>query len=368
MRVGIDATYVLSSYKSGVETYTLNLIRALLNLPSRPEIFLYAASHEQCVEAQSLFQKAERARVSCNPRLWLRLRMPLLMLLDQVTVAHFPGTLLPRLVHGPVVTTFYDLAALRYPELYDQRDLRHYDRLVPSAAARAAVVIAISESTKRDLVELMSVPEAKIHVTLLGVNAHFRPVANARQILRERYGLAGPYVLACVGSGHPRKNLSAVVYAFGELGLPELRLVIVGCIKRDRRAAEAIEKSPARGRIITLGHVPEDVLPAIYSAAEVFCFPSIYEGFGLPVLEAMACGTAVVCANSSSLPEVGGEAAVYVDPFDPEALTAALRELLCDETWRHELGVKGLERAKEFTWDRTATQTLEAYKAAEGSR
>jgi len=366
-RVGIDGTYLLYRQRSGVETYTLNLVRALLALSDRPEMYLYAAGRERPADAQPLFAAADRARVSPSPRLWLRLRMPLAMWRERVEVAHFPGTLLPAWLPCPAVTTFYDLAALHYPELYDPVELAHYDRLIPSAARRSAAVIAISECTKEDLIERMGVPEGKVHVTPLGVAAQFVPVPGAKETVQERYGLRAPYVLACVGSGHPRKNLKGVVQAFTELRRADLDLAIVGAAERDAGALAAIDGSPMREHIVRLGHVPEEALPAIYTAAEVFCFPSLYEGFGLPVLEAMACGTPVVCSDTSSLPEVGGEAAVYVNPAEPEALTAALSELLGDEARRRDLGARGVARAREFTWERTADLTLNAYRAAEGS-
>jgi glycosyltransferase involved in cell wall biosynthesis len=365
MRIGIDATYLLQPAKSGVETYTLNLIRALLALRDRAEMFLYAAgAGQRPADAEPLFSAADRARVSPTPRLWLRARMPLAMWRDRVQVAHFPGTLLPPWVPCPAVTTFYDLAALHYPQLYDPTELRHYERLIPAAARRSAAVIAISESTKRDLVERMAVPVAKVHVTPLGVDARFAPVRDAAEIVRERHGLRQPYLLACVGSGHPRKNLQGVVEAFSEVSRPDLSLAIVGAAERDRQALAAIEASPARERIVRLGHVPEEALPPIYSAAEVFCFPSLYEGFGLPVLEAMACGTPVVCSNTSSLPEVGGEVAVFIDPREPGALAAAVAELLASDERRTALGARGIEHTRGFRWERTARLTVEAYRSA----
>jgi alpha-1,3-rhamnosyl/mannosyltransferase len=189
-------------------------------------------------------------------------------------------------------------------------------------------------------------------------------VPGAADLVAQRFGLAAPYLLACVGSGHPRKNLRGVVEAFDALSDAGLRLAIVGRADRDREALAAIETSPRRDRIVLLGHVEETDLPAIYAAAAVFCFPSLYEGFGLPALEAMACGTPVVCSNTSSLPEVVGEAAVTVEPTDPRALADAVSGLLTDETRRHALSAAGLARARTFTWQRTARLTLNAYRAA----
>jgi len=363
MRLGIDATYLLEPRKSGVETYTLNLVRALFALPDRPETFLYAAGAAVPPDAAPLFRAADRARVSRVPRLWLRLRMPFAMWRDRVSVAHFPGTLLPAWLPCPAVTTFYDLAAYRYPEMYDPSERPIYERLIPASAARSAALIAISESTKRDLIEFLRVPEAKITVTPLGVDPRFAPVTAAAAIA-ERLGLKQPYLLACVGSGHPRKNLKAVVEAFDHLAQPGLHLAIIGAAQRDPEALAAIEHSPSRDRIVLLGQVPEDSLPAIYSAAAVFCFPSLYEGFGLPVLEAMACGTLVVCSNTSSLPEVAGNAAVLIDPADPGSLAQAVHALLEDDARRRALSAAGLARAREFTWERTARLTLAAYQSA----
>ena len=367
MRVGIDASYLLSPHKSGVETYALNLVRALLSVPVRPETFLYAAGADtNAPDAAPLLESADRARTSSVSRLWLRLRMPALMKWDRVSVAHFPGGLLPRWLPAPAVVTFYDLAALRYPELYDPVELGYYDTLIPSAAQRSAAIIAISQSTKRDVVATFGVPDSKVFVTPLGVDSKFKPVEDAGRLVRERHGLDSGYVLACVGSSHPRKNLKAVIEAFDELGRPDLRLVIVGSVQRDQQAFEAIKSSGSRGRIALPGHVAEADLPAIYSAAGVFCFPSLYEGFGLPVLEAMACGTPVVCSDTSSLPEVVGDAALMVEPSDIDGLGTALRSVLDDDSRRAELSVAGLARAAGFTWARTARLTVEAYEAAAG--
>lgn len=367
MRVGIEASYLLEPHKSGVETYTLNLVRALLALDARPEVFLYAAGQQPWpTEAEELLQKADAARVSRATRLWLRLRLPIAMRRDRLHVAHFPGTLLPTWLPCPAVTTFYDLAAFRYPELYEPRELALYRRIVPAAARRAAAVIAISEHTKRDVAEFLKVEEGKIHVTPLGVSEIFVPVAKAQELVARRHGIDGPYVLASVGSGHPRKNLRAVVEAFSRLKA-DVQLVIVGSVQRDPRALAAIQESPVRHKIKLLGHVPEEDLPAIYSAARVFCFPSLYEGFGLPVLEAMACGTAVVCSDRSSLPEVAGDAAVMVDPTDVAALGCAIDELLSDERRCLELAAKGVQRAKQFSWRKTAELTVEVYRKAAAS-
>lgn len=364
MRVGIDATYLLTVHRSGVETYVLNLLRALLPLPDRPQVFLYAAGKSLPDDAAALLKMADRVRLSRIRRLWLRARMPLWMGWDRVCVAHLPGTILPPWLPCPAVTTFYDLGALHYPHLYEPRELALYEQVIPASAHRSAAIIAISQTTKADLVNHMGVPPQKILVTPLGVDGRFAPVPEALSLVTRRWNLRQPYILACVGSGHPRKNLRGVVQAFDELGRADLQLAIVGTVSRDPGACAAIARSPWRDRIALLGHVPEDELPAIYSAATVFCFASLYEGFGLPVLEAMACGTPVVCSNIASLAEVAKDAAVLVDPHAPGALTEALGAVLEDESRRGKMAAAGLARAAQFTWERTARGTLDAYAQA----
>jgi len=362
--MGIDATYLLTAERTGVETYALQLLWALLGLSGGSETFLYAAGGGPPPDAAGLFAGAGRSRLSPTPRLWLRARMPLLMALDRVKVAHFPGTLLPLWLPCPAVTTFYDLAVLHYPHLYDPRERGYYDHLIPAAAHRSAAVLAISESTARDVISAFDVDPAKVFVTPLGVAPRFRPIEDAPSRVAGRYGIENPYILAAVGSGHPRKNLVGVVEAFSALAQPDLSLVIVGAAQRDQAAVRAAEASPLKDRIHLLGYVPQEDLPMIYSAASVFCFPSLYEGFGLPVLESMACGTPVVCSNTSSLPEVAGDAAVLIDPSDPAQLPRAIGEVLRDGELSARLSAAGRRRAAGFTWERCARMTLEAYRYA----
>ncbi|MBV2182779.1 MAG: glycosyltransferase family 4 protein, partial [Castellaniella sp.] len=272
--------------------------------------------------------------------------------------------LLPTTVPAPSVITFYDFAALAYPELYDPRERSYYDTIIPRSAQRASAVIAISERTKADAVRAFGLDEDKVVVTPLGVDPQFRPVPDAAQLVRDRYGVGPGYILGCVGSGHPRKNLKAVVSAFELMPGAGVDLVIVGSVQRDQEACALIEASPRRERIHALGYVPETDLPAIYSAAGALCFPSLFEGFGLPVLEAMACGVPVVCSNASTLPEVAGSAAALHEPKDVDQLLALLQTGLEDEHWRTQAQAAGLEQAARFSWARCTERTLQAYEAA----
>jgi len=366
VRIGIDAGYLLPPHKSGVEMYTLNLVRALLRLEERPRLYLYGAGPRPGPDTEGLWTAAARTRLSSRTRLWLRLRMPALMALDRVAVAHFPGGILPRVLPAPAVVTFYDLAALRYPGLYDPRELSYYDSLVPQAAHRASAVIAISERTKADAVTAFGLDQDKVIVTPLGVDPGFRPVPDAARSVRDKYGVGPGYILGSVGSGHPRKNLKAVVAAFELMPEAGVQLVIVGSVQRDQEARALIEASPRRERIHVLGYIPETDLPAIYSAAGALCFPSLFEGFGLPVLEAMACGTPVVCSDAGALGEVAGDAAMVVEAENRPRIADALECVLTDERVRSDLTQRGLARAGQYTWDRTARLTLGAYEKACG--
>jgi glycosyltransferase involved in cell wall biosynthesis len=222
-------------------------------------------------------------------------------------------------------------------------------------------VIAISEATRRDLIARYDVPAERIQVIHHGVDHSMHPASRESIIeLQHRLGLPEAYVLV-VGTIQPRKNLERLVEAMSSVanaGLPH-QLVIAG--KRGWLATDVeahIAKSPAANRVHYLGYVAASELPTLYSGAAAFCFPSLYEGFGLPVLEAMACGTPVVTANTSALPEVAGDAALLVDPADIASIGAALVRVLTDDSLRRDLTARGLARAAQFTWERSAEATI----------
>jgi glycosyltransferase involved in cell wall biosynthesis len=269
---------------------------------------------------------------------------------------------------GPYVQTVYDLIPFRPAALPHGRAGR-IERLTLRRALRGArAIVTISKATAGDLCELLPEVEEKVTVTPLAADARFRPDVPAEEVaaVRRRHGLPETFVLS-IGTIEPRKNLTRLVEAFA--ALPDATRRDCGLVLAGRKGwgyEPVFEAIAARGddRIVHLDFVPEDDLPALYAAATVFCYPSLYEGFGLPVLEAMQAGTPVVTSNVSSLPEVGGDAVRYADPYDVDDLAAALDELLGDEARRDELRRAGLERAREFSWERTAERTLEVLRAA----
>jgi glycosyltransferase involved in cell wall biosynthesis len=272
---------------------------------------------------------------------------------------------LPYLARIPTVLTVHDLIFERYPQYHKFFNYTYLRATMPLYCRRATTIIAISEATKADLIHFYSIDSAKINVIPEAAAPRFVPQdTELVEAVRRRHGLPPRYVLA-VGTIEPRKNLARLVDACGPLldeGLLD-GLVLVGSKGWLYEGFfQHLEASPYRNKVILPGFVADEDLPAVYGGALVTAQPSLCEGFGLPVLEAMACGSPVCASGTSSLPEVGGDAARYFDPEDTEEMTAVLRALLVDADLRHTLSQRGLERAALFSWRRTAEQTLAVYK------
>ncbi|MDP9212135.1 MAG: glycosyltransferase family 4 protein [bacterium] len=277
---------------------------------------------------------------------------------------HFPNySTMPT--RRPYVTTVYDLAFERYPEYTEAETLKRLRKYLPATIAGAERVLAISEATKQAVIKQYGTPEDKIVVTHLAADKRFSrrlSAADRGKVLR-RYKLQDPYFLA-VGNLEPRKNLAALFKAYAaQKGRLDLRLAIVGgqgwYFDETKRL---IGELGITDRVTFLGYVPDPDLPALYQGAEAFVFPSHYEGFGIPILEAMASGTPVVTSNTSSMPEVYGDAALAVDPENTAALSKALVRITDEPTLRKELVAAGRKRVKRFSWQRTAKETAAVYR------
>jgi glycosyltransferase involved in cell wall biosynthesis len=276
---------------------------------------------------------------------------------------HATEHLLMPLRGVPTVLTVHDLIFHLYPKHHKRLNYHYLKATMPIYCRRASAIITISESSKRDIVRCYGVPEEKITVVHEAAAPNFRP-APPRDIaaVRHRYGLPESYVLH-VGTIEPRKNLIRLSSAIRILrqDLPHLSLVVVGSkgwlYEGFFRHLE--ELSP--GTVILVGHVPDEDLPALYSGATLCAVPSLYEGFGLPILEAMACRTPVVCSDSSSLPEVGGQAAAYFEPTDTEEMAAVMRDVLADSERRDQMTRLGAIQAERFSWKRAAAETNAVY-------
>ncbi len=282
-------------------------------------------------------------------------------------VYHSPNYILPLAVGCPTVVTVHDLFYLD-SSLYRLRSHVYLTVLANMAIRRATRVICVSDYTRQALARRFPAAADKVRVVGEGVDARFRPASSgAIADFRERLGLGFPYVLF-LGTIEPRKNLAPLIRAFeravASARLPH-HLVIAGAAGwKDGPVWSAYESSGIRDRIHLIGYLSEDDLPTAYSAADVFAYPSHAEGFGLPALEAMACGTAVLTSNTSALPEVVGESGLLVDPLDEEALARGLQRLLCDRAEREARSESGIARAATFNWSRVAEQTMAVYAEA----
>lgn len=287
-------------------------------------------------------------------------------------VLHYPYFAAPLLSSVPVVVTVHDLIPMLLPAYRGSPQVRLYTRLISVGVRRASLVIADSESTRRDIVRRLGVAPGRVRVVLLAPSPRFSQAPGQAELeaVRKRYALP-PHFVLYVGGLDQRKNVPRLVEAFAlarrKWKLPHY-LVIVG----GRRPANPFFPDPAEtawrqgveDALLLPGHVPEDDLPAFYNLADAFAYPSLHEGFGLPPLEAMACGTPVVCSGASSLPEVVGDAGLLAPPTDIEAWAEALGQILTDEPLRDELRARGRERARRFTWQRTAEETRQVYREA----
>ncbi len=363
----IDAR-ILPRTVTGVGRYLVNLLEEVNSLaPSDLEFQVL------CFPAQDFpVHISQRALQGLGAKakplgLLQQVILPLEIKRARCDLFHYPSYDPPWSPVHPFVATCYDIEPLRYPALFPRRIVWYY-RLFAAGLRRADRVIAISKNTGRDLVQLVGVAPERVRVVYLGVDGHFRPIRDQSVIstLRSRYQLPERYVLY-LGNTMPHKNLRRLVQAMVIVRQhdPSVSLLLAGGRDKYRQEVEqAILTADLAKSVRFLGRVPESDLPALLSGALVFAFPSLYEGFGLPVLEAMACGTPVVTSNSSSLPEIVGEAGLMIDPRDTQALAEGILLLLQNRSEAERLSNLGIDRARRFTWRRCAEEHLTIYREA----
>ncbi len=378
MRVAIDYTAALHQ-GAGIGRYVRELVRGLARLDGENEyVICWARDAGGPPPAEDVPPRSRLVRLPLTERmliwLWYRLRIPLWaeLLTGPVDVFHSPDFTLPPLRRAQGVLTVHDLSFVRVPECADPAQRRYLTAAVPRSARRADIVLADSQNTRHDLLDLFDLPEHKVAVVYPGVDSRFRPVQDkeTRLRVRDRYGLTGPFILA-LGTLEPRKNLDRLIRAYAHLWIdgPDEATVPPLAFSGDvgwlmDGVFRLVDDLEIGQHTRFLGYVPDKDLPALLSMATCLVYPSLYEGFGLPVLEALACGTPVVTSNVSSLPEVAGDVAVYCDPHDVADIARAIHRVLDDETLRRLLSNRGPEQARHFSWDEAARRVLSVYRQA----
>jgi glycosyltransferase involved in cell wall biosynthesis len=374
-RIGIDVTSALTQ-GGGIGRYTRELVTAVAALPTNHQYRFFAAKPPPRLPVPDPLPQAPHIHFRPAPlserwlyRIWYRARLPLPVqwFTGQLDLFHSPDFVLPPVAGGiPTLLTVHDLSFLHYPHTFPERLVAYLQRVVPWSVQRATHVLADSEATRNDLCDLWQVPAEKITVLYSGVNARFQPVTAYDRLVavREKYGLGeSPYILA-VGTVQPRKNYQMLIKAFAPVAERHPHQLVFSGGKGwlyEEMMAE-VGRQGLNGRVRFIGFVDDADLPALYSDAALFVFPSLYEGFGLPILEAMGCGVPVISSDASCLPEVVGEAGILLPPQDPQRWTETLLDLLGDPEARSRLVAAGFHQTRRFTWRRAAEQLLDIYE------
>ncbi|MCR4286660.1 MAG: glycosyltransferase family 4 protein, partial [Deltaproteobacteria bacterium] len=380
MKIGFDCSAALLDQRTGVGNYSFLLIRALSKIDKENEYLLYPFFYHIFGDFRnkcSGLPEASNYRIAFRNipvptillrYIWLAGIPPYLKeyFLGDVDVVHSNTFSAPHFKNKRkrLVVTIYDLTVLTHPECHRKANIVHCLKGTKDAIKYADAIIAISEHTKRDLIEYLGAPPELVTVTHLAAGDDYYEVTDGEVLRsgRERYRLPENYILF-VGSLEPRKNIKTLLKAYAgmEEGFKkDFPLVIAGgkgWMNSD--IPEMVKGLDVEDRVVFAGFIDGADIAAVYSQAVVFAYPSLYEGFGLPILEAMSCGAPVITSNTSSMPEVAGDAAVLVDPTDAGALASALEGVLGDPAKRGEMRKKGLEQASRFSWDRCAKETLD---------
>jgi len=377
MRIAIDGIPLLAPL-TGIGKYTFELAAALRDLHDKPDVRFFYGIHwatrlrhrtknEDKRNVIKLTKNSKRNRwIPDSVKKWLK---------QQIAELEFT-IYRPNLFHAtnfvadicdiPLVVTVHDLSFLRYPEKLPKERIQWLSEGLPRTLSGASRVIAVSSFTKKELISLLGVNDEKIDVVYHGVNSNFRPRNKKRLAAKlKEFELEPDGYILSVGTIEPRKNISRLIRAYELLPDPvraRYPLVVSGMRGwKDETISNLMERLARKGELRILGYTSDSNLPFVYAGAALFVYPSVYEGFGLPPLEAMACGVPVVISNRTSLPEIAETAGVLIDPYDVESLSITVQSLLNDKVKREQMAILGMQQAKKFTWESCAERTFSIY-------
>jgi glycosyltransferase involved in cell wall biosynthesis len=363
MRIAIDASRTTTAQRTGTENYALQLIRAMLSQNTPHEFHLYFRDEPK----PDLFPSQKNVKLHVIPlrRTWTHARFATALWMSRPDVTFVPSHTLPLNFPGPAVVTVHDLGYIYFPNAHPGFSRRYLEWSTRHSVERATRVIADSLATVSDLAAHYQVSENKMTLVYPGVDESLERVTDpAKQaFMRARYHLPERYFLF-IGTLQPRKNIARIVQAYAKWrtrqSKPDIGLVIAGPQGwlYDPKWTTGVEG------LVLPGYIQDEDIAALYSGAEALLFPTLHEGFGFPVLESMRCGTPVITSNTSSLPEVAGEAALLVNPRDVDAITNAIECIVTEKNIREDLIAKGYEQVKRFTWKRSAEQTIQVLERA----
>ncbi len=353
MKIAIDIQSS-SGQKTGFGGYVQNLVDALKKIDTENEYVLISSK--------------KKRNLNTPARIWWdQVALPYKVFSKKVDVFHMPAFSAPIFYSGKMVANCHDLIGKLFPENFSLSSRFYWAHLLPFSVKKANKIITISESSKRDIIRLLGVPEDRIKVTYLAKNSNFRPIENLDLIKKnkEKYSKGRPFILY-VSTLEPRKNHLNLLKIFNIIVKEHKikhNLVLTG--KKGwyyKELYDFINKENLEDRVVFAGYVPDYDLPALYNAADLFVFPSLYEGFGLPIVEAQACGLPVISSNTSSMPEIVERSGILLNPKDVEVWADNIYKVLTNENMQKEMREKGLLQAKKFSWEKCAQETLQVYE------
>lgn len=370
MKFSIDARGINLYKGSGIGTYTENLLRELLNIDTKNNysIFWTGENYESYKKDNSKIIFTSKKHGTFYENYYY----PNYIEENNIDMHHIPqnGIGLNELYTSSVVVTIHDLIPYILPETVGRGYLQRFLRDMPLIVSNSKIILTVSEYSKRDIMKFFPfVNEEKIFVTPLAANKSYKPLnkSNCVEYIKNKYSISSPFLLY-IGGFSTRKNVKELIIAFSKIHKSlkkDYKLVLCGSIKDEGvKLQDLCKELLIDDKIIFTGFIPDDELPLFYNAAELFVYPSLYEGFGLPPLEAMSCATPVITSNSTSIPEVTKDCAILIDPFNKDELASSILNLLNSESLLQEYSQKGYKNSLNFTWKNTAIATLKAYEHA----